>query len=122
MSLVGGTDVRRHPVLRRIMAFVIFVAAAVVPIAVLSTSASAAPCDAPVVNPVACENSKTGDANWDATGGGDPSIEGFATTMSANIGDTVKFKIKTSSPYKIDIYRLGYYNGTAPASGRRPSR
>ncbi|WP_211304479.1 DUF4082 domain-containing protein [Umezawaea tangerina] len=97
--------------LRRIMAFVVFVAAAVVPIALLSTAASAAPCDAPVVNPVACENSKTGDTNWDATGGGDPSIEGFATTMSANIGDTVKFKIKTSSPYKIDIYRLGYYNG-----------
>jgi hypothetical protein len=40
------------------------------------------------------------------------SIEGFATSMSANIGNAVDFKINTDSTnYRIDIYRLGYYGG-----------
>ncbi|MEI9808723.1 MAG: hypothetical protein WDO16_13165 [Bacteroidota bacterium] len=41
-----------------------------------------------------------------------PSIQGFATDISANKGQTVHFKIKTdASDYTIEIYRIGYYNG-----------
>ena len=40
------------------------------------------------------------------------SIQGFATQMSVNVGQTVNFKIKTpASYYHIDILRLGYYGG-----------
>src|SRR6185295_19276881 len=38
--------------------------------------------------------------------------QGFATDISVNTGETVNFKIRTTSTnYKIDIYRLGYYGG-----------
>ncbi|MCK1535425.1 MULTISPECIES: DUF4082 domain-containing protein [unclassified Bradyrhizobium] len=43
---------------------------------------------------------------------GDSQIEGFATQISTNAGQTVSFKIDASSSgYTIDIYRLGYYGG-----------
>ena len=43
---------------------------------------------------------------------GDSQIEGFATQISTNAGQTVTFKIDTaSSGYNLDIYRLGYYGG-----------
>ena len=44
-------------------------------------------------------------------GAGDSSIQGFATDMSVNVGTTESFKVDTSAPYTIDIYRLGYYGG-----------
>jgi hypothetical protein len=45
-------------------------------------------------------------------GSGDLSIQGFATDVSVNHGDKIGLKIKTSSSkYRIDIYRLGYYGG-----------
>jgi methionine-rich copper-binding protein CopC len=75
---------------------------------------SAAPCDPPIANPIVCENSKTGNpaSEWDVTGAGSTSIQGFATDISANRGQSVSFKVKTdASDYRIDIYRLGYYNG-----------
>ncbi|HVW48624.1 MAG TPA: N,N-dimethylformamidase beta subunit family domain-containing protein, partial [Solirubrobacterales bacterium] len=68
----------------------------------------------PVTNPVACENSKPGDPpqDWQIRGTGDPSIQGFATAMSVNVGQTESFKIKTNAKaYKIRILRLGYYGG-----------
>ena len=41
-----------------------------------------------------------------------PSIQGFATDISVDQGQTVDFKIDTdSTDYRIDIYRLGYYGG-----------
>src|ERR1039457_4368859 len=50
---------------------------------------------------------------WDLNGGpSDPYLQGFATQMSVNLGDTVQFKIQTdSSAYQLDIYRMGYYGG-----------
>src|SRR5262245_13665183 len=75
---------------------------------------SAAPCDAPVTNPVACENTKTGNlpSEWDVNGAGDASIQGFATDISVNRSQTVQFKIKTTAnAYRLDIYRMGYYAG-----------
>jgi hypothetical protein len=79
-----------------------------------AATAEANPCAAPVTNPIACENSKPGDppGNWQIEGAGDKSIQGFATSISVNVGGTESFKIKTpSSKYHINILRLGYYKG-----------
>ncbi|MCF2529768.1 N,N-dimethylformamidase beta subunit family domain-containing protein [Yinghuangia soli] len=76
--------------------------------------ASAGPCDAPIVNAIVCENSKTGTARttWDITGSGSSTIQGFTTDISYNVGETVRFKIKTpATGYRLDIYRLGWYGG-----------
>ncbi|HLH34946.1 MAG TPA: DUF4082 domain-containing protein [Alloacidobacterium sp.] len=67
-------------------------------------------------NAIVAENCKTGnpDSEWDIKTGdqGDPTIQGFATDMSVNVGGTIFFKINTpSTSYKIDIYRIGYYGG-----------
>lgn len=65
-------------------------------------------------NPIVTENALTGNpkSEWDISGSGDASIQGFATDISVNKGETVRFKIKTTaSAYTINIYRLGYYNG-----------
>jgi hypothetical protein len=65
-------------------------------------------------NPVAIENTLPGTPQsvWDVTGAGDPSIQGFATDMSVNRGQTISFKVATNSTnYRLDIYRLGYYGG-----------
>src|SRR5207245_8367674 len=49
---------------------------------------------------------------WDISGSGDSSIQGFATDISVNQGQTVHFKINTIAlAYRIDIYRMGYYGG-----------
>lgn len=49
---------------------------------------------------------------WDITGAGDPNLQGFATQIGVNLGETVHFKIKTdSTAYHLDIYRMGYYGG-----------
>ena len=52
--------------------------------------AAAAPCDAPITNPVACENTKPGNpaSEWDVSGAGDASIQGFATDISVDQGQT----------------------------------
>ena len=79
-----------------------------------AASAAAAPCDQPIQNPIVCENSKPGNpqSEWDVSGAGDPSIQGFATDISVNHGQIVDFKIDTpSSAYHLDIYRMGYYAG-----------
>jgi hypothetical protein len=72
------------------------------------------PCGPPVTSVIACENSKPGNpaSEWDVSGNGDPSIQGFATDISVDHGQTVHFKIKTTaSAYHLDIYRMGYYGG-----------
>ena len=75
---------------------------------------AAAPCDPPVINPIPCENSLTGNSSseWDVSGAGDSTIQGFATDISVNHGDIVHFKVNTNATaYHVDIYRLGYYAG-----------
>src|SRR4029453_12343380 len=65
-------------------------------------------------NKVVAENCKPGNPSteWDINGSGDPRIQGFATDISVNIGESIAFKIASDSPkYRIDIYRLGYYGG-----------
>ena len=71
-------------------------------------------CDPPIVNRIACENSKPGSpaSEWDVPDEEVPTIEGFTTQMSVDHGQTVQFKIDTNAPsYSIDIYRIGYYGG-----------
>ncbi len=65
-------------------------------------------------NPIVCENSLPGNpaSDWDISGSGDSSIQGFATDISVDQGQTVRFKISsTASAYRLDIYRLGSYGG-----------
>ncbi|MBD0415488.1 DUF4082 domain-containing protein [Oryzicola mucosus] len=65
-------------------------------------------------NKIAIENAKQGNpiSEWGVEGDGDGNIQGFATEISTNVGQTVDFKIATDSTnYRIDIYRLGYYGG-----------
>jgi hypothetical protein len=65
-------------------------------------------------NPIVCENSKRGTDPevWDIAGAGDPSIQGFSTDISVNVGARIDFKIDTDAPeYTIDIYRTGWYQG-----------
>ena len=65
-------------------------------------------------NPIVVENCRAGNpsSEWEVNGEGDASIQGFATAISSNRGETVQFKVKTdASSYRIDIYRLGYYDG-----------
>jgi hypothetical protein len=65
-------------------------------------------------NPIVVENQLPGapSSQWDITGAGDLTIQGFGTDISVNRGETIHFKINTNaSLYHIDIYRLGYYQG-----------
>jgi len=66
-------------------------------------------------NPVVVENAKPGSPSteWDINGAGDASIQGFATEISVNVGEPINFKVRTySTKYRLDVYRMGYYNGT----------
>ena len=72
-----------------------------------------ASCSAPA-NAIEKENCLPGtpDSVWDITAAGDPTIQGFATDISVNVGGTIFFKISTNATrYHFDIYRMGYYQG-----------
>ncbi|MET4901647.1 DUF4082 domain-containing protein [Paenarthrobacter sp. CC6] len=91
---------------------VITLVAALLPLTVPAALASG-PCD-PVLNPVVCENSKAGSppSEWDISGPGDDSIQGFSTEISVNPGQPIRFKIDTTAPsYTIAVYRTGWYGG-----------
>jgi hypothetical protein len=94
------------------------VAAVLVAQPVTTAQAQRAPAAAPgcarPANRIVAENCKPGNPSteWDVNGSGDRRIQGFATDISANLGETISFKIESNSPaYRIDIYRLGYYAG-----------
>ena len=56
------------------------------------------------------------------SGSGDPEIQGFATDISVDQGQTVRFKIDSvTSLYRLDIYRMGCYGGQGRAQGRHRS-
>src|SRR5689334_14621630 len=72
-----------------------------------------ASCSSPA-NAIEAENCLTGTpaSTWDISGVGDSTIQGFATDISFNVGQTVSFKISTNATsYRLDIYRMGYYQG-----------
>jgi hypothetical protein len=82
---------------------------------VVASQPAVAADDPCTLNAITCENSKAGTspAEWDDIWGpGDWEMQGFATDASVNVGGTINFKISTNgSPYRIDIYRLGWYQG-----------
>jgi len=83
-----------------------------VPTALAAPMAAASAAATP--NKIALENLKQGNpiSEWGLEGDGGGTIQGFATEISTNIGQTVDFKIATDSThYRIDIYRMGYYGG-----------
>ncbi|MDL1916885.1 DUF4082 domain-containing protein, partial [Anaerolineae bacterium CFX4] len=71
------------------------------------------PSQAQPTNPVVTENALAGNpaSEWDVIGEGDPTLQGFTTNISYNVGQTVEFKITAPGPYALYIYRMGYYNG-----------
>src|SRR5207302_6235224 len=65
-------------------------------------------------NAIVTENQLAGtpQSQWDLSGPGSTTLQGFATDISVNHGSTVNFKIQASTNrWRIDIYRLGYYQG-----------
>ncbi len=64
---------------------------------------------------IAQENALPGSpfSQWNVSGSGDATLQGFTTDISVNEGQTVSFKITdtASAPYHINIYRMGYYQG-----------
>ncbi|MGD1078804.1 MAG: N,N-dimethylformamidase beta subunit family domain-containing protein [Candidatus Sulfotelmatobacter sp.] len=78
----------------------------------LGMGSAFASCTSPQ-NPIEAENCNPGTTGWEVDGLGDLTIQGFATDISVNVGQTVNFKISTpATSYHIDIYRMGYYGGT----------
>src|SRR5690348_16525094 len=66
-------------------------------------------CTAPQ-NQIEAENCNPGSTGWSVNS--DTTIQGFATDISYNLGQTINFKISTpATAYHIDIYRMGYYQG-----------
>jgi N,N-dimethylformamidase beta subunit-like protein/uncharacterized protein DUF4082/Big-like domain-containing protein/putative Ig domain-containing protein len=86
-------------------------------------------CGALAQNAIVIENQQPGApmSQWDLSGPGSTSLQGFTTDISVNHGSTVFFKIQAgTNNWKIDIYRLGYYQGngarlitTIPMTGVR---
>src|SRR5262249_34839658 len=65
-------------------------------------------------NAIVAENQLPGtpQSQWDLSGPGSTTLLGFTTDISVNHGSTVNFKIQSgTNNWKIDIYRLGYYQG-----------
>src|SRR5499427_1018182 len=65
-------------------------------------------------NAIVTENQLPGtpQSQWDDSGTGSTTLLGFTTDISVNHGSTVSFKIQSgTNNWKIDIYRLGYYQG-----------
>ena len=65
-------------------------------------------------NPIVTENQLPGtpQSQWDLANTGSTTLQGFATDISVNHGSTINFKIQSAtSNWRIDIYRLGYYQG-----------
>jgi hypothetical protein len=65
-------------------------------------------------NAVVAENQLPGTpaSQWDLSGPGSTTLQGFTTDISVNHGSTVYFKIQSATNnWRIDIYRLGYYQG-----------
>ncbi len=95
-SRMFGPTVEGHRAGRRFVAgFSSFLLTLGLLVVVAPAAASAAA--ACTGNEIVCENQLPGTPQsvWDVDGAGDPSIQGFATQMSVNRGNTIQFKIQT---------------------------
>src|SRR5258707_9659493 len=105
---------RQAPERRTALGLILIVLAALLSVVSARPAFAAGPCGPPVTSVIACENSLPGDppSDWQVSGDGDQTIQGFATSMSVNVGQTESFKINTpAASYHIDILPLGYYQG-----------
>ena len=123
-----GFLLRRASARWSIIGLVLVVLLSLLSVVMARPADAAGPCGPPVVSVIACENTKPGDppSDWQVSGQGDTAIQGFATQMSVQPGQTISFKINstTVTKYHIDILRLGWYQGngaTIEASGLQPS-
>jgi hypothetical protein len=68
-------------------------------------------------NPIQAENAQPGTTAWQTPDADGPAIEGYASEVSAQPGDTLQFHVSTrpAAAYRVEIYRLGWYGG---AGGR----
>ncbi len=97
----------------RRLSYAAVVLALVLPTWLAGPARAAGPCDT-APGSIACENTRPGTPRnlWQIPGAGDTTIQGFGTSMSVNVGETERFKIKTdAAAYRLDIYRLGNYQG-----------
>ena len=100
-----------HRAARVLMGAVVLAAAVLMPSFDDSTPAVTAQCGP---NPIVCENQLAGSpsSQWNVSGAGSSSLQGFTTDISVNAGDTVRFKVDTTAAsFDMDIYRMGYYGG-----------
>src|SRR6478735_3448315 len=96
MSAVGRFP-RRDTRRRTIIGLVVAVLLSLFSLVGIRPAAAAGPCGPPAVSVIACENSLPGDppSDWQVSGAGDSTIQGFGTSMSVNAGQTESFKIST---------------------------
>jgi hypothetical protein len=102
------------PFFKRQLVLLAALSAVLISLAMLPLNGEAS-CASPA-NAIEAENCLPGtpQSTWDipTKNAGDTSIQGFATNISVNKGDTVFFKVKTpASSWRLDIYRMGYYGG-----------
>jgi len=61
---------------------------------------------------VQLENAKPGTADWGITSAAPGEVEGYASTVSAQQGDTVTLYVSTmESSFHVEAYRMGWYQG-----------
>lgn len=68
----------------------------------------------PVAQWVKDENAKPGTSEWNVTNGGKPGdVEGYASAVSAQRGESVTLYVSTTAPtFHVEAYRMGWYKGT----------
>ena len=77
---------------------------------VLTRSASGVPL--PTSTAIVAENAKPGDLWWVTTAQAAGDIEGYASQVSAIVGDTLTLHVNTrASSFHVEAYRMGYYGG-----------
>jgi hypothetical protein len=81
-----------------------------------SSRVSSSP-NGPVAQWVKDENAKPGTTAWNVTNGGKPGdVEGYASAVSAQRGDSVTLYVSTTAPtFHVEAWRMGWYQG---AGGR----
>ena len=67
---------------------------------------------------IVAENAKTGHAWWVTTPQNAGDIEGYASQVSAVVGDTVTLFVSTkAAQFHVEAYRMGYYQGIGAPAG-----
>src|SRR5579859_2257657 len=109
---VVSMNTTRIPALGRTLPGILAFMALTLALALYPNPAHAS-CTSPA-NAIEAENCLPGTNSsvWWLDSSGDATIQGYATDISVNAGQTISFKIQTTArAYTIDVYRLGYYGG-----------